>query len=379
MILDSSLKYFSSLQILLQKKLQYFTHPKSSHSLISLSDKVLSIINRAPPKSCELDPMPTTLLKVFKNVIAPHIKEIVNTSVLSGRFTSNIKQALIRPLLKKMGLDLTLSNYRPVSNLAYISKIIERVVCDQLTLYTAESEKIEKFQSAYKQGHSMETAMLKVKTDLLDAINQRKVVCLVLLDLSVAFDTVNHDHLLNHLKYRFGLVGTALAWFTDYLKGHTQRVALDGTHGQIQSDAVTLKCGVPQGSVLGPILFTLYISPLGDICRSHGVDYHNYADDQQLYLSFSPAIDGDKERCLNNLQNCIHDIRLWMRTNILKHNDNKTEFIMVGSKNNLPKANTRNTLVQIGNDCITCVDSVHDLGYIIDNELKSTVHINKLT
>ena len=239
--------------------------------------------------------------------------------------------------------------------------------------------KLEKFQSAYKQGHSTETVMLKVKTDLLDAINQRKVVCLVLLDLSVAFDTVNHDHLLNHLKYRFGVVGTAHVWFTDYLKGCTQRVALDGTHGQIQSDAVTLKCGVPQGSVLGPILFTLYISPLGDICRNHGVDYHHYANDQQLYLSFSPAIDGDKERCLNNQQNCIHDIRLWMRTNLFKLNDNKTEFIMVGSKNNLLKANTRNTLVQIGNDYITCVDSVHDLGYIIDNELKSTVHINKLT
>ena len=213
----------------------------------------------------------------------------------------------------------------------------------------------------------------------MDAIDQRKVVCLVLLDLSVAFDTVNHDHLLNCLNYRFGVVGTALTWFKDYLKGHTQRVALDGIHGQIQSDSVTLKCGVPQGSVLGPILFTLYISSLGDICRNHGVDYHSYADVQQLYLSFSPATDGDKERCLNNLQNCIHYIRLWMRINLLKLNDNKTEFIMVGSKNNLLNANTRNTSVQIGNDYITCVDSVCDLGYISDNELKSTVHINKLT
>ena len=314
---------------------------------------ILSIINTATPKSCELDPMPTTLLKVFKNVIAPHIKDIVNTSVVSGRFTRNIKQALLRPLLKKRGLDLIVCIYRPVSNLAYISKIIERVVRDQLTLYTADSDKIEKFQSAYKQGHSMETVMLEVKTDLLDAIDQRKVVCLVLLDLSVAFDTVSYDHLLNRLKYMFGVVCTALMWFTDYLKGHIQRVALNGIHGQTQSDSVTLKCSVPQGSVLGPIPFTLYISPLGDILRNHGADYHNYADDQQLYLSFSPAIDGEKERCLNNLQNCIHDIRLWMRTNFLKLNDNKTEFIMVGSKNNLLKANNRNTSVQIGNDYIT--------------------------
>ena len=128
----------------------------------SINDQdILSIINRAPPKSCELDPMPTTLLKVHRSVIAPHIKDIVNTSVVSGRFTSNIIQALLRPLLKKKGLDLTLNNYRPVSNLAYISKIIERVVCDQLTSYIANSDKIEKLQSAYKQGHLTKTAMLK--------------------------------------------------------------------------------------------------------------------------------------------------------------------------------------------------------------------------
>ena len=135
----------------------------------------------------------------------------------------------------------------------------------------------------------------------------------------------------------------------------------------------------PRDQSLDQSYLSLYISPLGHICRNHGIDYHNYSDDQQVYLSFSPAIDGDKERCLNNLQNCIHDIRLWIRTNLLKLNDNKTEFIMVGSKNNLLKANTRNTSVQIWNDFITCVDSVWDLGYITDNELKSTAHINKLT
>ena len=134
----------------------------------------------------------------------------------------------------------------------------------------------------------------------------------------------------------------------------------------------------PRISPWTDFIYTIHI-PLGDICRNHGIDYHNYADDQQVYLSFSPATDGDKERCLNNLQNCIHDIRPWMRTNLLKLNNSKTESIMVGSKNNLLKADTRNISVQIGNDFITCVDSVWDLGYIIDNELKSTAHINKLS
>ena len=104
-----------------------------------------------------------------------------------------------------------------VSNLAYISKTIERVVCNQLTSYTSDSGKTEPLQSAYKQGHSTKTVMLKVKTDVLDAINQKKVVCLVLLDLSMAFDTMNHEYLLNCLKYRFGVHGTVLAWLTDYI------------------------------------------------------------------------------------------------------------------------------------------------------------------
>ena len=180
----------------------------------------------------------------------------------------------------------------------------------------------------------------------------------MLLDLSVAFDTVNHEYLLSHLKYRFGVDGTVLAWLRDYLTDQTQRVVLNGEQGQVQSDSVTLKCGVTQGSVLRLILFTLYISPLGNICRKHSTEYHSYADDQQEYLNFAPAIEEDKEICLTKLQNCIHDIRLWMRTNFLKLNDSKTEFIMVGSKQNLLKADADNTAVQIGNDNIACVDTV---------------------
>ena len=114
---------------------------------------ILLILCAAPQKSCELDLIPTTLLKVYSDVIVPYIMDIVNTSIASGSFTKNIKQALLRPRLKKMGLDLALCNYRLVSNLTYISKIIKRVVCNQLTAYTANSGKIEPFQYACKQGY----------------------------------------------------------------------------------------------------------------------------------------------------------------------------------------------------------------------------------
>ena len=191
----------------------------------------------------------------------------------------------------------------------------------------------------------------------------------------MAFDTMNLEYLLNHLKYRFGVDGTVLAWLTDYLTDQTQIVVLNGEQGQVQSDSVTLKCGVPQGSVLGPILFTLYITPLGDICRKHGIEYHSYTDDQQEYLSFAPAIEGDKELCLTKLQNCIQDIRPWMRTNLLKLNDSKMGVYYGWEL----KADADNTAVQIGNDNTACVDTAQDLGFIIDNDLKFTVHINKLS
>ena len=124
-----------------------------------------------------------------------------------------------------------------------------------------------------------ETALLKVMTDFLDAIDNRKVVCPVLLDLRATFDTVNHSMVLNRLKYRFGVNGTVLNWLHNYLTDRSQKMEITADQGHAQSDPITLSCSVPQGLVLD--LFTLYILPLGDICRKHNIEYHGYADDQQ--------------------------------------------------------------------------------------------------
>ena len=119
-----------------------------------------------------------------------------------------------------------------------------------------------------------------------------------------------------------------------HLTGRTQKVVIDGC----ESEAVKLTQGVPQGSVLGPVLFTLYTSPLGDICQQHHINFHSYADDQQIYLSFQPSSLGSSKTCLTSLQNCIKDIRLWMKTNLLKLNDSKTEFLIVGTRQQLELA-----------------------------------------
>ena len=143
---------------------------------------------------------------------------------------------------------------------------------------------------------------------------------ILLLDLSAAFDTVSKDILINHLHHRFGITGTALAWINDYLSNRTQKVKISDA----ESLPAVLAQGVPQGSVLGPIPYTLFTAPVGDLCKKHNIDYHGYADDTQNYHSFSPNLPGDEEHCITVLENCVSDIRIWMRTNKLKLNDEKT-------------------------------------------------------
>ena len=159
----------------------------------------------------------------------------------------------------------------------------------------------------------METAMLKVKTDMFNAIEDKEVMHLVLLDLSVAFDTVNHNLLLNHLKHHFGMKKKIIKWLFNYLQGHTQKVVLNNTAERVGSESVTPEQGVPQGSGLGPVLFSLYIAHLGDICRRHGFLYHSYADDQQIYFSFKTADMMGKQACIEALETCIQEISIWMQ------------------------------------------------------------------
>ena len=244
-------------------------------------DEVCKLINSAEAKSCELDPIPSKLLNTNSREIAPAITEILNLSLKTGEFCKELKQALLHPLLKKCGLELAFPNYRPVSNLPYLGKIIEWAICNQITEYTGKIGMAEQYQSAYKAAHSTKTALLKVKTDILTPIDRKEAICLILLDLSTAFNMANHELLLNHLKFRFGITDTVLKWLESYLTGRHQSVIISGATDldRKRSDKAGLAQGVPQGSVLGPILFTLYITPLGDICRKHGVIFHNYADD----------------------------------------------------------------------------------------------------
>ena len=149
--------------------------------------------------------------------------------------------------------------------------------------------------------------------------------------------------------------------------------------GDANSSAVPLSCGVPQGSILGPTLYMLYTTPLGKICNKHVVTYHLYTDNQQIYLSLKPSNAGAKEQCIKQLQGCIADICKWMSANLLKLNDEKTEFIMFGTNHQLKKMQSTSTRIAIGNTNVLAIDHVCNLGFLMDNTLKNQSHINKLT
>ena len=196
---------------------------------------------------------------------------MVNASLLRGRVPDSQIHAMVRPLLKKPGLDTAdMNNYRPVSNLSFMSKLIERVVSIQLNEYLSANNLIPRFQSAYRQGHSTETALLRVWSDMLMAADNRKVTLLSLLDMSAAFDCVDHSILLHRLQVAVGIGSTALDWIRSFLSGRTQQIVYGGE----QSVTSVVLFGVPQGSVLGPLLFVLYTALMFNIIAQHQVDAH---------------------------------------------------------------------------------------------------------
>ena len=181
-------------------------------------EEVGSVISGLKSKSCELDPIPTTILKVMLPKNLPLITRIVNKSLGEGAFCREWKTTVVRPLLKKVGLDLTFPNYRPVSNLTFISKVIECCMLLQVSKHCEKYHLQPDYQSAYREHYSCETATLKISNDILWGMEAQSITSLVALDLSAAFDTVDHDILLSILSSKYGIKGDALKWFDQYLR-----------------------------------------------------------------------------------------------------------------------------------------------------------------
>ena len=331
------------------------------------ADDVRRIIVQFSSKSCELYPMPTNLLKDNIDTLAPIITDIVNNSLQSGVAPAAMKHAIVTPIMKKRGLDAnSYMNYRPISSLSVVSKTVERYGALELHRFLDDKCLIDPFQSAYRPGHSTETALVKIHNDVLLSIDSRRSVLLVLLDLSAAFDTLDHTILLHRLR-ELGLDGTVIEWFTSYLIGRSNSVKIR----QTTSSRQTIKYGVPQGSVLGPIMFNIYISPIADIFRRHQIRYHIYADDTQLYAECPPSNHTD---ALRRLRDCVDDLKRWLDRNHLLLNESKTEAIVFRS------AAVRVTSVESTvDDCgavVPLLPTIRDFGVILDNGLDMSAQVS---
>jgi hypothetical protein len=334
------------------------------------ADVVRQTILAAPSKSCLLDPIPTAIMKEFISELLPFLTDLCRASLEEGCLPLSQRHAIVIPRLKKSGADPTdPKNFRPISNLTFMSKVVERLVCRQLTAFLDKHGLLPSLQSAYRRNHSTETAVLRVVSDILLAADRGEVTFLGLLDMSAAFDTVDHDVLLDRLRTSFGIQGTVLSWIGSFVRGRTQVVCVNGQ----QSATSSVFCGVPQGSVLGPILFLLYTAEVVAIAERHGLSAHSYADDTGLY--FHAAASSCRAK-LPNLIACIDNINHWMSSNRLKLNVDKTQFIWLGTPQQLAKINC-SSLILDGVD-ISISEEVTFLGVVIDNKLTFADHIRKL-
>ena len=284
------------------------------------------IIKRMPPKTCALDTIPTAKLQELLGCL-PVLTHLVNSSLGQGIFCEDWKEVIVKPLIKKIVLGTENSNYRPVSNLCFISKVVEKVTLDQFNSHCQEHNLVPEYQSAYRKRHSCETSLVKLVNDILWNMENQLVTAIVILDLSAAFDTVGHDILLEVLEKCFGIVGAARTWYESYLKPRRFRVAVEDKLSQPRQ----LDYSVLQGSVQGAFLFIAYASTLEQIVDSQ-LTLNGFADDHSVRLAFKPSKLDHKEELdtIVTMEKLMQDIKVWMDQVRLKMNDSKTEFIYFG-------------------------------------------------
>ena len=250
-----------------------------------------------------------------------------------------------------------------------MSKIIEKIVAQRLEDHISIHSLQDPLQSAYRSNHSTETAIIKITNDIITSIDRGQCTILASLDLSAAFDTVDHDIFLKRLPSVYGFCGTTLLWFKTYLQDRQYKVCINSCFSQQH----TLKCGVPQGSVLGARMYTMYTEPMRRIIEKHNISHHSYADDTQLYI-YCDNNELSIQAAITQLELCIADVCKWMTENAPRLNEEKTDFIIFAAHTNQYSTPS----LCIGESVINPSESIKILGVILENRLTMQKHMTNI-
>ena len=351
--------------------LENFVKSQKNHNVefsipVITSMQVIKIIMKISLyKACGIIKIGGRVLRIAAPAVASSITRIINMSFSTGKFPTRWKTSVVTPLFKS-GTECDPCNYRPISVLPMLSKIIERHVHDSLYLFLNENKLIYTRQSGFRRCHSTETALIKIIDELLFNLDNN-VSGMVLIDYRKAFDMVDHDLLITKLK-AYGIINQELKWCHSYLSNRKQTVRL----GRKMSSEVFMKQGVPQGSILGPLFFIIFINDL-PIHVTSQLDL--YADDTIITDSADFRNLSDLERSLNN---SVSEIQCWADTNKLPLNESKTKVLMITGKRLASRIHDELTVTVGSNKILDNVDNTTLLGLEIDSSLSFDGHVEKV-
>ena len=313
-------------------------------------------------KSCDIDPIAAKVFQLLQDELIPIYMRIINLSLGQGEFAQDWKNSSVKPLLKKTGLDLIRKNYQPVSNLMYISKMVEKAVLNQFNAHSDNHDLLPNFQSAYREGYSIETALLKLVNDALWLMENKQILVVAIMDFSATFDMVDHDLLLSVLHNSFGISDTALSWYETYLRPHTMTVKVNNS----SSKMTNLKYGVPQGSCSGANIFTAYSSLIKNMVDDT-FTLNGFADDHSICRDYVAGNINEMKNLKKDLEKNLDSIGHWMDQMRLKLNPDKTELISFGGRAQCKKGII--TSIEVGDATVNASTDVKYLGAHLDQTL----------